>query len=185
MAQQSQAIPPNSDKINAALFPKREPKVQEAWRGTLSRRTAPPTSVLLRSPGVSSMAASFSAKQAPPQAAGAGATADEGREQVDGVVERVHHGPRHLPRQDGQHVPRAEGHLQPGGSAADATRSARRRGRRAGWCPRGGDSAHAIAGAAVGLPASRLFRRAPGETARLRGGGVGGEGEGAVRRART
>ena len=38
---------------------------------------------------------------------------DEGREQVDGVVERVHHGPRHLPRQDGQHVPRAEGHLQP------------------------------------------------------------------------
>lgn len=28
-------------------------------------------------------------------------------------MERVHDGPRHLPRQDGEHVPRAEGQLQP------------------------------------------------------------------------
>jgi hypothetical protein len=28
-------------------------------------------------------------------------------------VERVHHGPRHLPRQDREHVPGAEGELQP------------------------------------------------------------------------
>jgi hypothetical protein len=28
-------------------------------------------------------------------------------------VERVHDGPRHLPRQDGEHVPRTEGQLQP------------------------------------------------------------------------
>lgn len=37
---------------------------------------------------------------------------DEGRQQVDGAVERVHHGPRHLPRQDREHVAGAERHLR-------------------------------------------------------------------------
>jgi len=38
---------------------------------------------------------------------------DEGGQEVDGAVERVHDGPRHLPRQDREDVPGAERQLQP------------------------------------------------------------------------